>query len=99
MYGRKGRGTGRPAASQGGDRGVFDIVPMLHTTIHDVRDAVEACSPCDSDESRRSCYVVFGLDSDKVDKHLWAVEMLLRCKNRKGGEDGKNDWLRAPSGP
>lgn len=61
------------------DRAVFDLQPHGASTIYDVRDAVETCSVCGTRDSRRECFVVFGLDSDRVDKYHAVVETLTKC--------------------
>lgn len=79
---------------------VFELEPPRgRITLRDVRDAVEACSKCDSIDSRKSCFIVFGLDAERVQEYNEVVESLehslasVDAPERADGIEGWRSWL------
>lgn len=47
-----------------------------YVSIHDARDAYESCRKIISHEDRMTCYEMFGVDGENVEKYLHIVESL-----------------------
>lgn len=56
---------------------VFQLYPRKgQTTLYDVEDAIEACAICQDGKSRKECFEIFGLDSQKVDVYYHIAKRL-----------------------
>lgn len=56
---------------------VFQLYPRKgRTTLYDVEDAIEACAICRDTNSRKECFEIFGLDSQKVDVYYHIAKRL-----------------------